>query len=107
MITTETVFILGAGASMPYGFPSGEQLVDKSIEYLKGRLLERYEFNPTEIRVFESELTASRKRSVDAFLEHRPEFRTIGKTAIAYGLLERELFDSKVPVRDWYNWILD
>lgn len=34
MIIEDTVLILGAGASIPYGLPSGEQLVDLLIHLL-------------------------------------------------------------------------
>ncbi len=36
MITKPTVFVLGAGASMPYGFPSGSQLVKEIIGATEG-----------------------------------------------------------------------
>jgi hypothetical protein len=32
MFTTKTVFILGAGASWHYGYPTGEGLVKKVVE---------------------------------------------------------------------------
>jgi len=32
MILTPTVFVLGAGASWHYGYPTGEKLVDRVIE---------------------------------------------------------------------------
>jgi len=31
MISRATVFVLGAGASMPYGFPSGKELRDNVL----------------------------------------------------------------------------
>jgi len=31
MITRRTVFVLGAGASYPYGLPTGEELVDEIV----------------------------------------------------------------------------
>jgi hypothetical protein len=39
---------------------------------------------------FKSELFLSHQPSVDAFLEHRPEFRDAGKLAIALSLMARE-----------------
>ena len=39
MIEEKTVLILGAGASMEYGFPSGEELIEDIINYLDGFIL--------------------------------------------------------------------
>ncbi len=41
MITTPTVFVLGAGVSMPYGFPSGRQLIEQISNTALGK------FTPT------------------------------------------------------------
>ena len=38
MINNDTVLVLGAGASMDYGFPSGEQLIENIINYLEGKI---------------------------------------------------------------------
>jgi hypothetical protein len=38
MIDDNTVLILGAGASMDYGFPSGKQLIENIINHLHGNL---------------------------------------------------------------------
>lgn len=40
MINKKTVLVLGAGASMDYGFPSGEQLLQDIINILAGPLLD-------------------------------------------------------------------
>ena len=39
MISKNTVLVLGAGASMDYGFPSGEELLQDIINILDGSLL--------------------------------------------------------------------
>ena len=36
MIKTPTVFVLGAGASQPFGFPLGFELRDSAINMIKG-----------------------------------------------------------------------
>ena len=86
MIRTPTVLVLGAGASMPYGFPSGQGLkeniisfgaeVHKRIEHLPRCTQERFQ-------EFQRELRYSSQSSVDAFLEHRPELVPLGKALIA------------------------
>ena len=35
MINNDTVLVLGAGASMDYGFPSGEQLIEDIIKLFR------------------------------------------------------------------------
>jgi hypothetical protein len=40
MIITKTLLILGAGASMDYGFPSGEMLIDEIINFIDGASFE-------------------------------------------------------------------
>jgi hypothetical protein len=96
MITEPTVLILGAGASMPYGMPSGPglkqnllQLVDRqSTSPLRTLLVEMFGADMTD--AFRQSLEMSGKKSVDAFLEHRPDFLSLGKAAIAGALLPLE-----------------
>jgi len=96
MIRTPTVFVLGAGASEPYGFPLGSELVEKICRSLSKdnstltgqlRLLE---FSDELKRSFCGDLSASGRASIDAFLEKRPEYMEIGRTCIAALLLPFE-----------------
>ena len=106
MIKTPTVFILGAGASMPYGFPSGAELAAHICQ--AGSDLQPFGVSQKENDEFVIELRNSGQSSVDAFLEHRPEFLHVGKVAIAYHLIQRE--DSLELLsrnRDWYTWLLN
>jgi hypothetical protein len=109
MITRKVVLILGAGASMPFGFPSGSGLMTQIISRLsvmkdQMRLLIREAgFKPEEIDDFRDALKKSGKRSVDAFLEHRTEFLAIGKIATACILLPYEREES-IFRRDDSNW---
>lgn len=108
------MFILGAGASMPYGFPSGEELVGKIIKELSEptlnqpkRILCELDFSEYDIQLFQSQLRLSQRSSIDAFLEYRPEFLKIGKAAIATILIpyekENELYDRG----DWYKYLFN
>lgn len=101
MITKQTVLILGAGASVPYGFPSGIELKRQICEELrngeKRDLIESY-LNPSymastssKIDDFLSALFYSGKKSIDAFLEHRTEYMQIGKVAIGAILIPYEI----------------
>lgn len=118
MITTPTVLILGAGASKPFGFPTGRELLHEVVENLveepkkfpRTQLL-RLGYSAEEIRSFRIFLSKSGQPSVDAFLEHRPEFVRLGKTAIAQALIPCEsletLFDKTRDSVNWYQHLSD
>jgi hypothetical protein len=120
MITQETVFILGAGASKPYGFPLGQDLVEMILHRLDpeptdnrliAQAVNRAANNSTMLRLkgFLSDLSDSGADSVDAFLEHNPEFVPTGKAAIAAML---HLSESEKGLRgckaneNWYQYFL-
>ena len=116
MITSPTVFVLGAGASVPYGFPAGAELRDRvcGLEHCEeGLLLEReLNFSKNEISTFASALRRSSFTSVDLFLESRPSFLEIGKAAIAAFLVgcehEENLFPGSYSRhRAWYHVLLE
>ncbi|WP_036307520.1 hypothetical protein [Methylophilus sp. 5] len=111
MITKPTLFILGAGASIPYGFPSGAALRRQICEAAVGSepplavALEKY-FNVSyaEFIDFVESFQISRLASIDSFLSRRPEFSRIGKLFIASLLVpkeDRNVFNLDVE-DDWY-----
>ena len=115
MITTPTVFVLGAGASIPFGFPSGENLVTEiCAQHYSTHHLDSLGFGRDETDDFIRELELSDPPSVDAFLEHRQGFMKIGKVAIACQLLK---YEEKASEKrrgqgnkarwDWYSYLLD
>jgi len=77
MISRLTVFVLGAGASYPFGFPTGEGLVNEIIDltdtedtidtFLNNDCLAK------DVKRFGRDLANSEASSVDSFLEHRPD----------------------------------
>lgn len=114
MFTEKTVLILGAGASAPYGFPSGEGLVSDVVSGLRtgdglfGCVRECY---PRELsKEFADRLVFSGTTSIDSFLESQEnkEFLDLGKSSIAAALLPREdekqLFERQGP--NWYKRLL-
>jgi hypothetical protein len=115
MITRRAVLILGAGASMPFGFPSGAGLMTEVIQRLSdtkdpmGSLIHKIGFRPEQINHFLNALKKSGKRSVDAFLEHRIEFLEIGKVATACILLPYEREDSIFERNEsnWYEYLFN
>lgn len=112
MITIPTVLVLGAGASKPFGFPLGQDLLNEVVRDLhfkdpNGKVgeLVKVGFDNPSIQSFRSALAYSAQPSIDAFLEHRPEFLEIGKAAIAQALMRYESQDSLFdPAREDANW---
>jgi hypothetical protein len=110
MIQKRTVFILGAGASMPYGFPSGEDLVRRIVDLSpsSGALLEAG-FTADQIGGFCATLRESAVSSIDSFLEHRRDLQKIGKACIALILIGHEgpgpLYQRNAE--SWYNMLAD
>jgi len=122
MIREPIVLILGAGASAPYGFPTGAQLCrwvrglidaqkdpfNHSVWERAKPILRELRFDEARQKDFVHALSHSGKGSVDAFLEFRQEFMDIGKAFIAYFLIwcesEKNLFGD---TQDWYHYLLD
>ena len=118
MITHPTVLVLGAGASAPYGFPTGAELRSQIIGELAcpvasplGKTLMGAGFREQQIQSFADEFGNSAWNSVDQFLEHRPDHLSVGKAAIAAALIPHEtmgkLFRAVDPEEDWYRYLFN
>lgn len=112
MIERQTVLVLGAGASIPLGFPSGRQLVTNVVHGLRKptdqlfQILGACGFDATHITLFRDALEGSGRSSVDVFLEYRSEFLPLGKTAIAALLTPFEVEANLVTAeRNWYEYL--
>lgn len=115
MIKTPTVLVLGAGASCPYGFPSGRKLLATILEIAGGansfntRILQACGFGREAIHSFRTILSEADVDSIDDFLEHAPDFTDIAKAAIAICLLPCEthtnLFEQMVGKDSWYRYL--
>ena len=124
MITEATVFILGAGASVPYGYPTGRGLRADIIECFLPRYnkLEGYEKadgkdspltrhldrTAREIEKFKKIFKSSGIISIDKFLALNPIFGYYGKIAIVMSILTKEKessfeeeIDPKYKDQDW------
>jgi hypothetical protein len=98
VIKTRTVFVLGAGASFPYGFPLGAGLRQELVQYFSSPetyepwnvLTRKSAFTPEQISGFARSFSRSNMASIDAFLAKRGEFADVGKAAIATLLCAKE-----------------
>lgn len=100
MITKPTVLILGAGASKPYGFPLGSDLVN-NIANLNDDTLKIWGYDTGLIQEFTNAVSEANV-TIDRLLADNTKFMDIGKTAIAiiFYQLEKE---NLLKQRDWYD----
>jgi hypothetical protein len=111
MINTPTVLVLGAGASAPYGYPTGLKLKRVIVDDLSNvatSVNARQILNMTGddlrlLKEFVYALKTSGQPSIDSFLEHRSEFMEIGKIAIAQALISKESIPNMFYTEDWYQ----
>jgi len=114
MITKPTLFILGAGASIPYGFPSGATLRNRICEAASHKasglaysMFRHLGFEMEEVHEFATAFRDSRLASIDSFLSRRREYSDIGKLVIAALLIPSEQeaeFNLNVD-DDWYFYL--
>lgn len=110
MFKNPTVLIVGAGGSIPYGFPSGYQLVKHLCEVNPGDVVQKFRsqngFSPENVSDFCKALKYSAHASIDAFLGDRPDLKMIGQYLLAERLMFAE-FDStgrfEALDNDWYG----
>lgn len=115
MINKKTIFILGAGASKPYGFPTGQELREKIIKEGASRLagLNKNSWNSEEYfntgKQFTSIFDKSGVTSIDKFLNMQTEeYVTYGKILIMAFIRDFEKhskFNENIehPEQDWYR----
>lgn len=120
MIKQSTVFILGAGASYPYGLPLAKelriQICNKFANHIKTLLKDREKdsWRSEELCQHAQEFTdaffKSSDRSIDVWLVKNPNFIKIGKQAILSMILSGEHkgdLREKAPHsdQDWYSYL--
>lgn len=118
MISDETVFILGAGASAPYGYPIGSGLRDDICLNFKpdmSALQEKSAGDYEELKElmrgvadFIDCFRDSRIKSIDRWLSLNRSYRDIGKLAIVNSIIKREhrgqlAFEGKEKLLDWFS----
>lgn len=125
MIDTKTLFILGAGASVHHGYPTGlglrdyirHELQSSIAKYVFNRLdnplnvnqKQRYKEDAKELS---DQFDESNTASIDLFLSRRPLLEHIGKVAIIVSILEAERKTATNEVQrlsgdDWYFYFFN
>ncbi len=100
MKNKKTVFVLGAGASCPYGYPSGTRLrelicLDVGFmyyynEYLGRNKIDQAEVMKRDIQRFKEAFAKSHIKSIDMFIANNPKLAPIGKYIIAFEVFRAE-----------------
>jgi hypothetical protein len=108
IMESPTVFVLGAGASNPVGFPLGPGLKSQMLEHLQNagfrRILHSLGFGDDLISAFENALRYGYHPTIDIFLEKKTNFRAIGAFSIARTLMPFEHHPGNLfPQKDWYG----
>lgn len=108
------MYVLGAGASMPYDMPSGSQLKQSIVEKLSNSgLADIIASNHNEahqMRLLEANFKASPIESIDAYLEANPDQLEIGKKLIAACLFEAEAqctIEDPNTKRHWLKYLFN
>lgn len=122
MITDKTVFILGAGASKPYGFPTALELrkdiIYKFVDQYKQKIAEHNNISIDKVSPTPgtteliNQFRLSSTKSIDLFLSRNKKHYELGKEIIAFLIAEYESKskfreDVDNPHQDWYFEIFD
>lgn len=91
----KTLFILGAGASKPYGFPLGSELREWAIRnvetvFLSNTYLKGLWTSTNTLKAFSIGFEKSNTNSIDLYLSRNTEFELIGKAVIVHKIIECE-----------------
>lgn len=124
MINEKTLFILGAGASMPYGFPSASELREsilinsnavRGMQYINQRTISP-DKNITlpDIDSFKDIFSKSSNNSIDYFLSRNDKLMEFGKMCIVHSINKFELisvFNEAIEKEnrafDWYRFLFN
>lgn len=80
---SKTTFILGAGASLDYGYPLGSTLIEEIQNRLKVD-------NSSHAQAFLSDLVSHQPYSINSFLKDKPHYYEFAKKTIAEILMAKE-----------------
>lgn len=108
----KTVLILGAGASVPYKFPTGNDLREKIISLQEN--LDQFQYlarrNKSVLRNFLQRFRDSQIETIDSFLSLNPDYTDLAKIAIAIILYKCEdgnAVDNANQSEHWYKYLIN
>lgn len=123
MIEIPTCIILGAGASKPYGFPTGVELLERisasykfrSYQHVEGQLPEKEfflkiasRFGESELKKFVTALEQTQYYSIDKFISKRADCAEIAKYSVGLAI---RFYETKGTVfghaNNWYRILLN
>ena len=109
MISSKVVLVLGAGASHPYRFPLGSEIVrsilkDVSLSPNWMELIQKAGIDTSVFPSFRDDLRDSLRTSIDAFLEVRREYEELGKAIIALWIANYENLTDLYNLENKENW---
>ncbi len=103
---------MGAGAHVPYGFPTGAELkkIILRITHADVRTDDQdMECSDAELKKFQYEFDRSGRASIDVFLQHKRRWNNVGRRCIAYAINKHEhLYSSNQTPgfrSDWFEWL--
>jgi hypothetical protein len=110
VINKKTIFILGAGANVPYRFSTGERLLEKARGLTIDEMvnLTDNQLRPNELRPLGAALADNFLPSIDALLERREDLRRAGKKLMVALLLAEEaaaLQTTWSAAEDWMSLV--
>ena len=107
MIKKRTVFVLGAGAHVPYGFSTGEGLLAKARELTVDIMMSwvDQQLHAQELKPLKDALTDNFLPSIDALLERREDLRRAGKKLMMALLFNEEAESLKQTWRAEEDWM--
>ena len=118
------MFILGAGASKPYGYPTGKELRKFIYSVFKSQFSDYYSYDKRDypsqdtfvklhshkIEHFAEVFYKSSTQSIDLFLSRNPQFAEFGKMGIIAGIVDAERKskfreEMENEKQDWYTYL--
>ncbi len=115
MSIQKIVFVVGAGASSIYGYPTGAKLTEQICTDLNDsqhpcfKLLAQIIDSADQVSEFRKKFWYSETYSIDALLKRNKNYLEIGKLAIAQQLIKSEhddyIFSKNNNDRNWYRFL--